>query len=172
MEICFDTDLFGSGYAWIFPHKGYDAIGCGQEAGGAKRISLQKGFDKWLAQRKIEIGDAELQGWTISFDYRGFQFGNVFLAGDAGGFASGLTGEGMYFALISGRDVARKIIDPNYKCKGIAQILKIKRYHEKTLAISTFFIKLLRSRSNSFFKFLLSLAKYKWFTRWLIKYYG
>ena len=172
LEICFDTNLFSSGYGWIFPHKGYTSVGCCQDVRSSRQSALRKGFEQWLSDKQIDVKDEKLQGWTISFDYQGFEFGNKFLVGDAGGFASGLTGEGIYFGLISGRDVARKIIDPNYKCEEILEILKIKRRHENTLAITSFFIGVLKSCSNKFFKSLLGFAKIRWISKRLIKYFG
>jgi len=169
LEICFDTDFFGPGYGWVFPHKGYASVGCCQDIryfGGSR---LRKGFDKWLAKKKIDVSNVTLEGWTINFDYQGFEFGNKFLVGDAGGFASGLTGEGIYFGLISGKDVARRIINPEYKCKGIEQILKVKIYHENTLATVRFLIKIFKGSSNYLFKFLFGFMKNKRIQKKLIK---
>jgi len=51
--------------------------------------------------------------------------------GDAAGLASGFSGEGIHFALLSGEDVAKQIINPKYKSPKIKEILKIKENHEK-----------------------------------------
>ena len=101
----------------------------------------------------------------------GFDFGNIFLVGDAGGFASGFTGEGIYFGLVSGREVARKIIDPKYNCEEILEILRIKHYHEITLNLTSFLVRMTGPFSNFLYKFLLSFGKNKWVSRKLIKYY-
>ena len=69
----------------------------------------------------------------INYDYKGYEFGNKFLIGDAGGFASGLTGEGIYFAIKSGADVADKIINEECDCSNINHILKVKSFEEKIL---------------------------------------
>lgn len=71
-----------------------------------------------------------MEGAPINYCYKGYKFGNKFLAGDAAGFASGLTGEGIYFAMASGDDVAKMIIDKNYKPLLIKKILRKKRKHE------------------------------------------
>jgi len=167
-----DTGLFGSGYSWIFPHKGYTSVGCCQDTRSFRPLTLQKSFHQWLANEKIDIKGAKLQGWTINFDYQGFDFGNKFLVGDAGGFASGLTGEGIYFGLVSGRGVARRIINPHYKCKGITEILTIKRRHERVLSIANFLTKINYRLANTMLSFLVGLGKYRWFSKKLIKNYG
>jgi len=69
----------------------------------------------------------------INYDYKGHEFKNKFLVGDAGGFASGLTGEGMYFAIKSGEDVARKILNKNYKYQYIPHMLEAKKIQENLL---------------------------------------
>jgi len=173
MELCFDATLFGSGYGWIFPHKDYVSVGCGvQNFKCSEKLELKNSFNKWLIDKKIEVENAELQGSIISFDYRGFNFGNKFLVGDAGGFTSGLTGEGIYFGMVSGIEVARKIINPEYKCGEISEILKIKRFHENTLALISFLVKINKHLANSIFKLLLNLMKREYFSKKLIKHFG
>lgn len=172
MEYHVDTNLFGSGYSWIFPHKGYTSVGCCQDTRSFRPSTLQKAFHQWLADKQIDTQDSKLQGWTINFNYQGFEFGNKFLVGDAGGFASGLTGEGIYFGLVSGRDVAHRIVNPKYKCEGIAEILRIKRRHERVLSAANFLTKLNNRLSNTLLNFLVGLGKYHWFSKKLIKNYG
>jgi flavin-dependent dehydrogenase len=135
LELFFDASLFGMGYAWIFPHKNYTSIGCGQDASRSSAENLRNNFNKWLRGKNIDVSDSKIQAWTINFDYRGFDFGNKFLIGDAAGFASGMTGEGIYFAMVSGQETAKKIIDSSYDCPGIRNILKIKKKHEIVLRI-------------------------------------
>lgn len=140
MEFFFDANLFGSGYAWIFPHRNFTSIGCGADT---KKIidseTLQKNFDKWLKDNKIKIDkNDKFESWFINYDYQGHDFDNIFLTGDAAGFPSGLTGEGMYFAMVSGIDIAKKIINPNYRQDGIKRILDIKKKHEEILSLMNF----------------------------------
>ncbi len=170
LEFHFDTSLFGSGYSWIFPHLGYSSVGCCKDIRSCREFNLKKNLDVWL--NKISIKNTNIQGWTINFDYRGFWFENKFLVGDAGGFASGLTGEGIYFGLVSGRDVAGKILDQNYECRGIAEILRIKKRHERLLSIANFFVSLNKPLTNFFLGWLIGLGKYHWFAKKLIKNYG
>jgi geranylgeranyl reductase len=130
LEIYFDPIRLGSGYVWIFPHKDFTFIGCGCQLGDKKEKEIFNSFHSWLEENKIDYEKGELESSIINFDFRGFQFGNVFLIGDAGGFASGLTGEGIYFAIVSGQEIAKKILNPNYNLIKLKKILKIKKYQE------------------------------------------
>lgn len=135
IELFIDPYKFGPWYIWIFPHKNYTSIGTGCDP---RIFSVRKNrdnFQKWLKKKNINIKNAQCETWHINYDYRGFQFDNIFLVGDAGGFASGLTGEGIYFAIVSGIEAAQKIINPQYNLKKINEILDIKRSHEKLLNI-------------------------------------
>lgn len=134
-EIAFylDGGLFGPGYAWIFPHLRSTSIGCGMLTTYAAHVPLRTALTLWLKKKGIDIRNAKLEGWNINCDYRGHTFGNIHLVGDAAGFTSGLTGEGIYFAMVSGEEIARKIIDPSYSQAELQRLLAIKRRHEKLL---------------------------------------
>ncbi len=138
LELVLDFDKFGPTYAWIFPYKNSTSIGTGADlAIGSRFMSLgdlKRNFDDWC-RSFIDIKKARLEGWVINYDYQGFDFGNKFLVGDAGGFASGLTGEGMYFAMASGIDVANRIINPKYKTVNINHSLRVKRFEELILQL-------------------------------------
>ncbi len=131
LEFFFDVDKFGSWYGWIFPHKNHTSIGVG--VGLGQNISrLKKNFDDWCKD-EFDVSKAKFQAGVINTDYRGYKFKSKFLVGDAAGFASGLTGEGIYFAILSGFDVANKILNKNYKCENIDHILKVKKIEERAL---------------------------------------
>lgn len=132
-EYCFDSGLFKSWCAWIFPHKNYASIGTGGDPRYISSKELRENFAKWLDQRGIDVSGLEVQGSPINFDYQGYKFGNIFLAGDAAGLASGLTGEGIYQALISGEEVAKSIIDGNYVSDKIDKILEEQKGHHRVL---------------------------------------
>lgn len=132
MELIFDANLFGAGYAWIFSHEEFTSIGAGFHNNGDHQ-NYQESFQKWAESRNIVLDDDWYEAFVINYDYQGHEFGNIFLAGDAAGFASGLTGEGIYFAMISGSEIALKILDKNYDTPKIKKILAIKRDHEQLL---------------------------------------
>ncbi len=172
LELFFDAYLFGLGYAWVFPHKGYTSIGCGQDEKFIKKSELLNNFKKWLKKKKIEIKDAELQGGIINFDYQGFEFGNKFLIGDAAGFVSKATGEGIYFAMVSGIEVAKKIVDKNYRYGEILKILEIKNKHEKILKFLESLMLSNKFLLNSWFKSAALLLNSKKFAQKALKLFS
>jgi len=169
LELFFSASLFGANYAWIFPHKDYTSIGCVGYTEIIKPSELKNNFEKWLNEQNIKTHGAKFESGIINFDYKGFDFGNKFLIGDAAGFASGLTGEGIYFGMVSGQDVARKIINPSYNCEGITKILKIKHTHEQIFRSMLFLNSINPSLLNSCFRLLPSLFSSKRFTKKALK---
>lgn len=166
MEYLFDSKIL-NGYFWIFPHKDYTIVGCAYHPKTVQNpfFNLKNAFEKWLKNRQIKTDGLKLESFPINFDYQGYQFDNKFLIGDAGGFASGLTGEGIYFAMISGREVAKKIINPRYDCLEISKILKTKKNHENLFRI---FDVLNKFSPNLGFKIMLFLFKFKYFSKMFV----
>ena len=138
IEFYVDFKKFGFSYAWIFPQKNMISVGTGYDPSLSNNNftikELRENFDFWC-KKKFNIENAKFEAFSINYDYQGFEFGNIFLAGDAAGFASGFTGEGIKFAILSGKDIARKIVDSNYKCKEIENILKIKKCGENFIRL-------------------------------------
>lgn len=133
LEMHFNAELFSLGYAWIFPQKGYISIGCGCVPAYLGAKNLRENFKKWLEISKIDVSREKIEASPISFDYQGYKFGNIFLAGDAAGLASGLTGGGIYQALISGEEIAKTILDPCYISCKMEEIIKRKKIHKRVL---------------------------------------
>lgn len=153
-EFFFDSKLFSVWYAWIFPHKNYVSIGCGCNPKILSSKKLTNNFQIWLDKNKIDISKGKHEAFMLNFDYQGYQFENVFLIGDAGGFASGLSGEGIYQALVSGEEVGKIIINPSYKSKKIRDLLKIKEKHNQLMS---FLIKCGKFRTIIFYIGMLLL---------------
>jgi len=91
---------------------------------------------QWTKQQKISIEGIKPRAGLINFDYKGWRFGNKMLIGDAAGLASGLTGEGMYSALVSGETAARVIIDPEYDCRDLQLLIKKQQKHQRIVELS------------------------------------
>lgn len=127
LEIHMDARRFSSWYAWLFPHKETIAVGCCCDPRRMDPKKLKAGFHAWLKDKNIEPGDARLESYPIAYDYQGVKFGNTFLAGEAAGLASGLTGEGIYQSLAYGQEVARMILDPQYEPEQLEKVLKYNR---------------------------------------------
>lgn len=126
----FKPSLFRSGFLWVFPHLDCTNIGIGFNPDG-----LTAGLAKVILQQFVqEMGfaadDVRLRGGTISHLYRGWRFGNIFLAGDAAGLASKASGEGIPFALVSGREIGRALLDPGYTMPEFRRMLTLKRRQE------------------------------------------
>lgn len=168
MEYFFDSKMINN-YFWIFPHKDYTIVGGGYclKTVLKKPFNFKDTFEKWLENHKIKTNGLKLESFPINFDYQGYQFGNKFLIGDAGGLASGLTGEGIYFAMVSGAEVAKKIIDLQYDCPEISKILKIKRKHEHLHKKVNFLNNIF---PNFGFKIISFLMNYKWFKKYLLRF--
>ena len=81
------------------------------------------------------IKNAVYKSAPISYDYRGFKFGNTFLVGEAGGFASGLTGEGIYQSLVSGEAAAQIIVDENHEPEELNAVIKYNSIQYKILRV-------------------------------------
>ena len=140
LEIHFDSHSFGPWYAWIFPHHDYVSVGYGYPAKALmpKKIDpirAKEGFEKWARKNNIALEGATIQSFPINCDFRGYKFGNIYLAGDAAGLVSGFTGEGIYQALVSGEEIANLILDPKYKPELIRRVLRERSWHHLLLRI-------------------------------------
>ena len=131
MEIYLDNRYFHSWYAWSFPHEDSISVGACCDPKYMSGKKLKENIHNWLEAENYDITEASNESYPISYDYRGFQFGNIFLAGEAAGLASGLTGEGIYQSLVSGEEIAGKILDKNYSSKDFRFILKYNRIQYK-----------------------------------------
>lgn len=98
------------GYGWIFPHRGYYSVGIG---GLASRLlhtrQIMRSFllENGFGQNQI------IHGHTIPLGERRTSIARdrVLLAGDSAGLVDPFTGEGIYYALLSGGLAARTIAE-------------------------------------------------------------
>jgi geranylgeranyl reductase len=131
MEWHLAPSLFGSGYGWIFPH----AESCSVGAYGDSRLFsarvLKKRLLVWASGLGIVLDPHSIRAGLVNFDYRGVRFDRGWLVGDAAGLASGLTGEGIYPALVSGQAVARMILEPGYDGAELSQLVRKHRRHSQ-----------------------------------------
>lgn len=110
-----------AGYGWVFPKKKYLNIGIGEfetgENGIKPRANLKDVFEQYiniLKKRKILPNDFEiknLQGGSLPiFPLEKTYSDRILLCGDAAGFINPITGEGIYYAMVSG-EIAAKITE-------------------------------------------------------------
>jgi geranylgeranyl reductase family protein len=115
MEWHLSTRNFGSGYGWIFPHKNTVSVGAYSPQAHMSSGRLKRNLLRWAEGRGFrQLQDLPCQAGLINYDYQGYHFGTTWLVGDAAGLASGLTGEGIYPAIISGKTVAEQILNPGH----------------------------------------------------------
>ncbi|NIJ44937.1 geranylgeranyl reductase family protein [Wenyingzhuangia heitensis] len=111
-EIRFDIDAIPAGYGWCFPKKNHLSIGVGVIIKDDKKIKEYCAeYIKFLGIE--EIISIEKHGYQIPVTPRtdGYVKNNVFLIGDAAGFADPLTAEGISNAIYSGKLVAKAIAE-------------------------------------------------------------
>jgi flavin-dependent dehydrogenase len=130
-----DSGLAG-GYFWVFPHDDYTSVGAVASKHAIRPAALRAYLDARLERMRLSNHSARLEGATLEVDFRGLHFaGGVHLAGDAAGIASSLTAEGIYAALLTGEEVARRIIDPAHPWLRVARWLRVKRRHDRFAAL-------------------------------------
>lgn len=135
LEIHMNAKWFSSWYGWKFPHEDSFAVGCCCDPRKVSPEKLKLNFSKWLDEKGIDVTKAKYESFPISYDYRGYRFDKVYLAGEAAGMASGFTGEGIYQSLVSGKTVAETILDQNYHSDEMDAVLKYNAIQEKILNV-------------------------------------
>jgi len=103
-SIHLDWGTFPSGYAWIFPKKNHISVGVGCHQSLAPY--LKKYYSKFVTYKGIESSRViSVKGHPLPSGNIGniISSGSVILAGDAAGLVDPLAGEGLYYALSSGR---------------------------------------------------------------------
>jgi geranylgeranyl reductase len=136
MEWHLDTKLFRSGYGWIFPHKNSVSIGAFSDLDNMRPAMLKQKLLLWAEKQGYDLRGKHGQAALVNSDFRGCFFDTVFLVGDAAGLASGLTGEGIYPAIVSGEAVAKRILDPGYRAPEIDAMAKKQRQHRLVIELS------------------------------------
>jgi geranylgeranyl reductase family protein len=97
------------GYGWLFPHGGYHSLGI---MGLASKMEDSKKVLSGFA-RSLGMELSAVQGHVIPLGgvKRNIASGGILLVGDAAGFADAFHGEGIAYAILSGKLAARAIID-------------------------------------------------------------
>ena len=117
------------GYIWKFPKKNCCNIGIyfdPKYLSGKKAIALL---------RETTKSTSRIRGGPIQHHYQGYQFNNIFLVGEAAGFPSRITGEGIFHAITTGREVARKIIQPKARTPEINRLI-VNKYLQQLMHYS------------------------------------
>ncbi|MCX6271154.1 MAG: geranylgeranyl reductase family protein [Bacteroidetes bacterium] len=107
-----DWGTFMEGYAWVFPKRDHLSIGVGGPISLARHLKTY--FFRFL--ESLQVSDVEILSFrTFPIPYRtGFsrvQASRVLVVGDAAGLTDPLTGEGIYYALKSGKIASSVIME-------------------------------------------------------------
>jgi geranylgeranyl reductase family protein len=128
VEIDFSAAQWG--YGWIFPKRNNFTIG----VGGIHKFNpdLRLRLDQYLNHKRLAASEFKVKGQYIPFgDFRKRPgSGDVLLCGDAAGVVDPITGEGIAYAMQSGRAAARAILNANPGEAGSALHLYSKAYDE------------------------------------------
>lgn len=148
-----------SGYIWVFPHKKHTNIGVYYNPDYVSAKNAKIALEDFLKYHEFDFTNCKFEASPINYLYCGCIFDNIFLIGDAAGLASKTTGEGISFALTSGKEIAKRIMNPNYEMDDLGKILTFKKRQERMLKVfdGLPFIQTL------LFKIFLNLMKKKWF---------
>lgn len=111
-SITFDFGLLASGYAWIFPKRDHLNVGVFRSWPG-KRTS-KKHLEKFIAQHPVlsQASLEEIRAFPVPLGIRREKLHNkqALLVGDAANLADPWLGEGLYYALCSGKIAAEEIL--------------------------------------------------------------
>lgn len=136
MQWHLDSSLFANGYAWVFPHSDTASIGAYVDSKRMKASTLKANLLSWGDKYGYPLRQHKASAELINFDFRGWHFNNIFLVGDAAGLASGLTGEGIYPAIISGETVGHFLANCHFDTTPLQNIIKNQAVHRKMVALS------------------------------------
>lgn len=111
-----------AGYGWVFPKKTCVNIGIGEFQSAVPRTRVKKplretyeGFISMLKEKKLlpeEFPVENIKGATLPiFPLENTYSDRVLLCGDAAGFINPITGEGIYYAMVSGNIAANVIAE-------------------------------------------------------------
>jgi flavin-dependent dehydrogenase len=119
-----DWGTFPGGYGWIFPKKDHISVGVGGPASLSK--AMMPYYDRFLQSAGIFTSTMDglvpgvpvsetlsLRSWPIPVRVKKTKFhkGTILVTGDSAGLTDPLTGEGIYYAVRSGKLAAQACLD-------------------------------------------------------------
>ena len=132
-EMYVGTDVSPDFYAWVFPKYDHVAVGTGtmQENQGLIK-SLQEGIRERAKKRLVNGEVIKVEAHPIPEHPRPRRVvGRMALVGDAAGYVTKSSGEGIYFAAKSGRMCAEQIVEASQGGKRIPSEADLKKYLKK-----------------------------------------
>jgi len=157
----FNPEEIGSGYIWIFPHMDNTNIGVFFNPEWLSPKVAKRALQNYLDAKGINYAGCKYKTAAISHFYDGCEFGNTFLVGDAAGLALRTNGAGISFAIVSGREIAHKILNSDYRMPELDMILNYKNRQENIFA----FIERIPFIQRPAYRIMLNLMKKRWFQK-------
>lgn len=171
----------GGGYGWIFPHRGYYSVGIG---GLSSQLQHPRQvMRRFLKQNGFSEGE-RLSGHLIpqGGNKRRIARGRVLLAGDSAGFVDPFSGEGIYYALASGKIAGEAVCDMHATALAQLYMSRIEKEFGQELRYALLFSRIMHSYSKIFLPILTCQEEilerymevgagsmsYKEFVRWLL----
>ncbi len=108
-HVCWLPKVFPRGYGYLMSKNRDKAMVGGAMAGVSVHELAPKVKDWTVREFRLDPRKLKSEAMKGNADYRGWKFGNIYLAGDAAGLLNPLTTEGIYYAVKSGEGVARHI---------------------------------------------------------------
>jgi geranylgeranyl reductase family protein len=109
-----DFEVIKKGYGWIFPKEGITTIGLGNLF--SKENDYIKALEDFSKKYNFEIDKSKIKGYHIpNFSKKVYDQSVIdnkyILVGDAAGLVDACSGEGIYYALASGKYAAESVIE-------------------------------------------------------------
>jgi geranylgeranyl reductase len=132
-EMYVGSDVSPDFYAWVFPKYDHVAVGTGTMQ---KNQSMIKGLQKAIrtrASKRLLLGEViKVEAHPIPEHPRPRRVvGRMALVGDAAGYVTKSSGEGIYFAAKSGRMCAEQIVESSERGQRIPTEADLKKYLKK-----------------------------------------
>jgi geranylgeranyl reductase len=110
-ELYLGDDISPDFYGWVFPKSDHVAVGTGCKPEHANRsYAFLEGVKQRAGSKLRGAKRILLEGHPLPMQrYKKLVYGNTVLVGDAGGMVAHTSGEGIYFAMASGRMAAQSI---------------------------------------------------------------
>ncbi len=141
------------GYGWIFPHRGYYSVGIGGLSSSLPHP--RQVMRRFLRENGFPEG-SRISGHLIpqGGNRRRVARGRVLLAGDAAGFVDPFTGEGIYYALASGKIAGEMVSDVPAAIVARSYESRIEKELGKDLGYALFFSRIMHSHPGIFLRTL------------------